>query len=116
MNRRQRKKKNKGLGVKIIIGCEGYMKREEYEKLHKAIEHQLKTGSVIILPVGVHAEAVIQEEGGGNIKIKEKKERIVEIPVEYEDGAEEKIYIKAYIEGDFEREKEIAKINIPRLI
>ncbi len=116
MNRRQKKKKDKGQGVNIIIGCKTYMKKEDYQELHKTIENQVKAGSVILLPAGVHVEAVIYTENGKNIKNKEKEESVLEIPVEYTDGTEGKVYIEAYTKGSFDNNKRINKINHPRIL
>ena len=47
---------------------------EDYEKMRKSIEYQLKAGSVIVLPAYMHVEAVIQQRGGRHIEIKQERE------------------------------------------
>lgn len=49
MNRRQRKKK-KAQVFTIILGCTAFCKAEQYEKIRKSVEYQLRTGSVVMLP------------------------------------------------------------------
>lgn len=44
MNRRQRKKK-KAQVFTIILGCTAFCKAEQYEKMRKSVEYQLRTGS-----------------------------------------------------------------------
>lgn len=57
MNRRQRKKK-KAQVFTIILGCTAFCKAEQYEKMRKSVEYQLRTGSVVMLPAYLHVEAI----------------------------------------------------------
>lgn len=74
MNRRQRKKRNKAQRLTIILGCEIAARAEQYEKMRKSIEYQLKAGSVILLPAYLHVEAIIQQDGSRRIEIKQESE------------------------------------------
>lgn len=74
MNRRQRKKRDKSQTLTIIMGCTGLHRAEEYEKMRKSIEYQLRAGSVIVLPVYLHVEAIIQQDGSRRIEIKHESE------------------------------------------
>lgn len=74
MNRRQRKKRNKAQQLTIILGCEIAAKAEQYEKMRKSIEYQIKAGSVILLPAYLHVEAIIQQDGSRRIEIKQESE------------------------------------------
>ncbi len=74
MNRRQKKKRDKAQTLTIIVGCTGLYKAEEYEKMRKSIEYQLRAGSVIVLPAYLHVEAIIQQEGSRRIEIKHESE------------------------------------------
>ena len=74
MNRRQRKKRNKAQQLTIILGCEIAARAEQYEKMRKSIEYQLRTGSVILLPAYLHVEAIIQQDGSKRIEIKQESE------------------------------------------
>lgn len=49
MNRRQRKKKNKAQSLTIILGCKAICKAEQYERMRKSVEYQLRAGSVVVL-------------------------------------------------------------------
>ena len=69
MNRRQRKKK-KAQVFTIILGCTAFCKAEQYEKMRKSAEYQLRTGSVVMLPAYLHVEA--KQRGGSNIEIKQE--------------------------------------------
>ena len=69
MNRRQRKKKK---AQAIILGCTAFCKAEQYEKMRKGVEYQLRTGSVVMLPAYLHVEAIIKQRGGRNIEIKQE--------------------------------------------
>ena len=60
MNRRQRKKK-KAQVFTIILGCTAFCKAEQYEKMRKSVEYQLRTGSVVMLPAYLHVEAIIKQ-------------------------------------------------------
>lgn len=71
MNRRQRKKK-KAQVFTIILGCTALCKAEQYEKMRKSVEYQLRTGSVVMLPAYLHVEAIIKQRGGRNIEIKQE--------------------------------------------
>jgi hypothetical protein len=44
------------------------------------------------------------------------REIVLEIPVEYADGTEEKIFIRAYAGWDFGNGNTIVKINEPRVL
>lgn len=44
------------------------------------------------------------------------REIVLEIPVEYADGTEEKIYIKALVGWDFGKGNSITTINEPRVL
>lgn len=70
MNRRQRKKKNKAQQITLVVGCAYLHKAEEYEKMRRSIDYQLKAGSVIVLPAYLHVEAIIQQNGGRRIEIR----------------------------------------------
>ena len=72
MNRRQRKKKNKAQSLTIILGCKAICKAEQYERMRKSVEYQLRTGSVVMLPAYLHVEAIIKQRGGRNIEIKQE--------------------------------------------
>lgn len=77
MNSRQRKKKQRQQArkeIKIIVGCKGVFRTEQYEYMRKSIEYQMKAGSVIVLPAYLHVEAIIQAEGSRNIEIKQESE------------------------------------------
>lgn len=74
MNRRQRKKRNKAQQLTIILGCEIAARAEQYEKMRKSIEYQLRAGSVILLPAYLHVEAIIQQDGSRRIEIKQESE------------------------------------------
>lgn len=74
MNRRQRKKRNKVQQLTIILGCEIAVRVEQYEKMRKSIEYQLRAGSVILLPAYLHVEAIIQQDGSRRIEIKQESE------------------------------------------
>lgn len=74
MNRRQRKKRNKAQQLTIVIGCDRVCRAEEYIKIRKSIEYQLKAGSVILLPAYLHVEAIIQQDGSRRIEIKQESE------------------------------------------
>lgn len=75
MNYRQKKKRDKKHS--LIIICQSYTSRrqEDYESVRKDIERQLKTGSVLLLPVGVGLEAVIKRSGSSSIEILEVGKR-----------------------------------------
>ena len=75
MNRRQRKKK-KAQVFTIILGCTAFCKAEQYEKMRKSVEYQLRTGSVVMLPAYLHVEAIIKQRGGRNIEIKQESEAV----------------------------------------
>ena len=45
---------------------------EQYEKMRKSVEYQLRTGSVVMLPAYLHVEAIIKQRGGRNIEIKQE--------------------------------------------
>ena len=88
MNRRQRKKK-KAQVFTIILGCTAFCKAEQYEKMRKSVEYQLRTGSVVMLPAYLHVEAIIKQRGGRNIEIKQEETKTtaatgVEMPPEAE--------------------------------
>lgn len=74
MNRRQRKKKSKQQEITIFIGCEMVAKAEDYRKMKNSIEYQLRAGSVVVLPVYLHVEAIIQQRGSRRIEIKQESE------------------------------------------
>ena len=74
MNRRQRKKKSKQQEITIFIGCERVAKVEDYRKMKKSIEYQLRAGSVVLLPAYLHVEAIIQQRGSRRIEIKQESE------------------------------------------
>ena len=67
----QRKKK-KAQVFTIILGCTALCKAEQYEKMRKSVEYQLRTGSVVMLPAYLHVEAIIKQRGGRNIEIKQE--------------------------------------------
>lgn len=50
MNHRRKKKRVKEQALTIILGCATMNRAEEYEKMRKNIEYQLRAGSVILLP------------------------------------------------------------------
>lgn len=77
MNYRQKKKRDKKHS--LIIICRSHMSRrqEDYERVRKDIERQLKTGSVLLLPAGVGLEAVIKRSGSSSIKILEVGQKSV---------------------------------------
>lgn len=72
MNRRQRKKRNKAQRLIIILGCKGVFKAEQYEKMRKSVEYQLRAGNVILLPAYLRVEAIIQQDGSRNVEIKQE--------------------------------------------
>ena len=74
MNRRQRKKKSKKQEITIFIGCELLARKEDYRKIEKGIENQMKAGSVVLLPAYLHVEAIIQQRGSRRIEIKRESE------------------------------------------
>lgn len=74
MNRRQRKKKSKAQQLTIILGCKVAARAEEYEKMRKSIDYQLRADSVILLPAYLHVEAIIQQNGSRRIEIKQESE------------------------------------------
>lgn len=74
MNRRQRKKKSKQQEITIFIGCEKVARAEDYRKMKNSIEYQLRAGSVVVLPVYLHVEAIIQQRGSRRIEIKQESE------------------------------------------
>ena len=78
MNRRQRKKKNKAQSLTIILGCKAICKAEQYERMRKSVEYQLRAGSVVVLPAYLHVEAIIKQRGGRNIEIKQESEVVKE--------------------------------------
>lgn len=55
-----------------ILGCTAFCKAEQYEKMRKSVEYQLRTGSVVMLPAYLHVEAIIKQRGGRNIEIKQE--------------------------------------------
>lgn len=79
MNRRQRKKK-KAQVFTIILGCTAFCKAEQYEKMRKSVEYQLRTGSVVMLPAYLHVEASEVQ----NMEQEETKTTAVEMPPEAE--------------------------------
>lgn len=77
MNSRQRKKRQRQQAckeIKIIVGCKGMFRTENYEHMRKSIEYQMKAGSVIVLPAYLHVEAIIQAKGSRRIEIKRESE------------------------------------------
>lgn len=72
MNRRQRKKKHKPQKITIFIGCKLLASKEDYRKIEKSIESQMKAGSVVLLPAYLHVEAIIQQRGSRRIEIKQE--------------------------------------------
>ena len=54
------------------LGCTAFCKAEQYEKMRKSVEYQLRTGSVVMLPAYLHVEAIIKQRGGRNIEIKQE--------------------------------------------
>lgn len=77
MNSRQRKKKQRQQARKeitIVLGCNGMYKAEDYERMRKSVEYQMKAGSVIVLPAYLHVEAIIQAKGSRRIEIKRESE------------------------------------------
>ena len=75
MNRRQKKKRNKARQqLTIILGCKMAARAEEYEKMRKSIDYQLRAGSVILLPAYLHVEAIIQQDGSRRIEIRQESE------------------------------------------
>lgn len=78
MNRRQRKKKNKAQSLTIILGCKAICKAEQYERMRKSVEYQLRAGSVVVLPAYLHVKAIIQQRGSRRIEIKQESEVVKE--------------------------------------
>lgn len=78
MNRRQRKKKNKAQSITIILGCKAICKAEQYERMRKSVEYQLRAGGVVVLPAYLHVEAIIQQRGSRRIEIKQESEVVKE--------------------------------------
>lgn len=121
MNRRQRKKKSKQQ-ITVFIGCDKVAKAEDYRKMKESIEYQLRAGSAVLLPAYLHVEAIIQQPGSRRIVIKQEREAkgmreiVLEIPVEYADGTEEKIYIKAHVGWDLGNGASITTVNAPRIL
>lgn len=121
MNRRQRKKKGKQQ-ITVFIGCDKAAKAEDYRKMKESIEYQLRAGSAVLLPAYLHVEAIIQQPGSRRIVIKQEREAkgmreiVLEIPVEYADGTEEKIYIKAHAGWDLGNGASITTVNAPRIL
>ena len=75
MNRRQKKKRNKARQqLTIILGCKMAARAEEYEKMRKSIDYQLRAGSVVLLPAYLHVEAIIQQDGSRRIEIRQERE------------------------------------------
>lgn len=75
MNYRQKKKRNKGR-ITVIIGANIPLRAEEYEKIKKKIEHQLKTGNVVLLPAYLHVEAIITQEKKARVEIEQEEKYI----------------------------------------
>lgn len=73
MNNRQKKKRDKQQ-ITVIVGCNMIAKAEDYEKMRKSIEYQLRAGSVVVLPAYLHVEAVIQPYGSRSIEIRRESE------------------------------------------
>lgn len=71
MNYRQKKKRDKGK-IKVIIGANILLRAEEYEKIKKKIEHQLKAGNVVLLPAYLHVEAIITQEKKVRVKVEQE--------------------------------------------
>ena len=74
MNSRQRKKRTKKQQLTIFVGCTGKFAAEDYEKMRKSIEYQLKEGNVVILPRYLHVETIIKQVGNNKIVIKHESE------------------------------------------
>lgn len=74
MNRRQRKKKSKQQEITVFIGCEMVARADDYRKMKESIEHQLRAGSVVMLPAYLHVEAIIQQRGSRRIEIRRESE------------------------------------------
>lgn len=70
MNHRRKKKRVKAQALTIVLGCATMHRAEDYEKMRKNIEYQLRAGSVILLPAYLHVEAIIQQSGSRDIEIK----------------------------------------------
>ena len=70
MNRRQRKKK-KAQVFTIILGSTAFCKAEQYEKMRKSVEYQLRTGSYESQRTGskvYYTEVVANSVGFGESK------------------------------------------------
>lgn len=72
MNCRQRKKKLKKHEVTIIVRSVYMHKAEDYEKMRRSIEYQLRAGSVIVLPAYLRLEAIIQQDGSRRIEVRQE--------------------------------------------
>lgn len=73
MKRRQRKKKRKKQ-ITVFVGCDTAAKAEDYRKMKKSIEYQLREGSAVLLPAYLHVEAIIRQPGSRRIEIKQERE------------------------------------------
>lgn len=80
MNRRQRKKKQEGQKSKellIILRTQYHFRSEDYEKMRKRVEYQIRAGGgVLVLPAYLRVEAIVQKQGSGHIEIRREGDEI----------------------------------------
>ena len=74
MNKRQRKKRARQQGkLTVVIGCDIKLRAEEYIRLRTAVQQQIDSGNVVLLPSYMHVEAIVKDTAARQIEIKTKE-------------------------------------------
>lgn len=74
MNKRQRKKRARQQGkLTVVIGCDMKLREKEYIRLRAAVQQQIGSGNVVLLPSYMHVEAIVKATAARQIEIKTKE-------------------------------------------
>jgi hypothetical protein len=74
VNKRQRKKRARQQGkLTVVIGCDMKLRAEEYIRLRAAVQQQIDSGNVVLLPSYMHVEAIVKDTAERQIEIKTKE-------------------------------------------
>ena len=74
MSKRQRKKRARQQDkLTVVIGCDMKLRAEEYIRLRAAVQQQIDSGNVVLLPSYMHVEAIVKDTAARQIEIKTKE-------------------------------------------
>lgn len=57
----------------VVIGCDMKLRAEEYIRLRAAVQQQIDSGNVVLLPSYMHVEAIVKDTAARQIEIKTKE-------------------------------------------